>query len=44
MEIFKAYCLKANLERGREESAGNVMSDMTDEGKDEGRVRTDNMN
>lgn len=44
MEIFQLYCFKANRERIREESTGNVMSGMIDDGKDEGQVRTDSMN
>lgn len=44
MEIFQSYCLKENQERNREERTGNVMSDMIDEGKDEGQVRSDSMN
>lgn len=31
MEMIQPYCLKANQEKNRKESFGNVMSDMIDE-------------
>lgn len=44
MEVFQPYCVKENQVRSREERTGNVMSEMIDEGMDEGQVKTDIMN
>lgn len=40
VEIIQPYCLKVKWENNTEDSIGNVLSDMIDEGKDEGQMRT----